>query len=148
MQCEPHTAKLCLSVVFKHFWWNSPRIFLFRHKSDYRRTSTEILRNLFFLPCLTRGQILRKIWICLNNYFWSNQLKGININNNSFSPKRGPYTAKLSLSLFWSIFWEIHRELFFLIIKLTISETSTEILRRLFFNMFESGKSWEKFVFV
>ena len=94
-----HTAKLCFSVVLKHFWGNSQKTFLFRHKSDYRRTSTEILRNLFFLPCLTRGQILRKIWICLNNYFWSNQLKGININNNSFSPKRGPYTAKLSLSL-------------------------------------------------
>ena len=35
--------------------------------------------------------------------------------------------------LFWSIFEEIYRELFFLDIKVTISETSSEILRNLFF---------------
>ena len=36
-QREPHTAKLCLSVVLKHLWGNSLRTFLFRHKSDYLR---------------------------------------------------------------------------------------------------------------
>ena len=36
-QSEQHTAKLCLSVVFKHLWRNSLRTFLFIHKSDYRR---------------------------------------------------------------------------------------------------------------
>ena len=43
--------------------------------------------------------------------------------------------------LFWSIFGEIHRELLFLIQKLTISEKSTEILRKfVFLNKFEKGK--------
>ena len=36
-QSEPHTAKLCLSVVLKHLWGNSLRTFLFRHKIDYLR---------------------------------------------------------------------------------------------------------------
>ena len=50
--------------------------------------------------------------------------------------------------LFWSIFVEIHRELFFLDIKVAISETSTEKLRKfVFLTIFERGKSWEKFNF-
>ena len=36
-QSEPHTVKLCLSVVFKKFWRNSQRIYIFRHKIDYLR---------------------------------------------------------------------------------------------------------------
>ena len=63
---------------------------------------------------------------------------GININKNCFSPQNEPQTAKLCLSVVFSIFWEIHRELFILDIKLTISETNTEILRNfLFLTMFE-----------
>ena len=43
--------------------------------------------------------------------------------------------------LFWSIFGKSHRKLLFLVIKLTISETSTEILRKfVFLNMFEKWK--------
>ena len=36
-QNEPQTAKLCLSVVLKHFGGNLDRTFIFRHKSDYCR---------------------------------------------------------------------------------------------------------------
>ena len=60
---------------------------------------TEIIWNIFFLPCLLRGEILRKIWICLNQYLWLNQLKGININKNCFSSQYEPYTTKLCLSV-------------------------------------------------
>ena len=35
-----------------------------------------------------------------------------------------------AFQLFRSIFWEIHRELLFLVKKLTISERSTEILKK------------------
>ncbi len=46
--------------------------------------------------------------------------------------------------LFWSIFGEIHRKRFFLDIKVNISETSTEILRKFaFLTMFERGKPEE-----
>ena len=47
--------------------------------------------------------------------------------------------------LFWSIFGKIHRELLFLVKKVPISETNTEILRKFVFpTMFEKGKSWWK----
>ena len=49
----------------------------------------------------------------------------------------------------WSIFGEIHRELFFIEIKVTFEETSTEILRKFVFpSKFERGKSSGKFGFV
>ena len=60
-------------------------------------------------------------------------VKGDNINKNCFSSQSEPHTAKYAFRLFWSILGEILRELFFLDIKVTISETSTEILRNLFF---------------
>ena len=51
--------------------------------------------------------------------------------------------------LFRSVFAEIHGEDFFLNIKLTISETSTEILRKYFFlSMFERIKYCRKFGFL
>ena len=40
---------------------------------------------------------------------------------------------KYAFLLFWNFLGEIDREHFFLVKKLTISETSTEILRNLFF---------------
>ena len=74
-QREPHTAKLCLSVVFKLLWGNSLRTFLLDIKVCIAETSTEKLRNLFFLPCLN-GQILWKIWIGLNNCFDQTSKRG------------------------------------------------------------------------
>ena len=93
-QSEPHTAKLCLSFVLKLFWGNSWKNFLFRSKSDYLRNEHRNTQKFVFLTRFEKGQILRKIWICLNNFFCSNQLKGININKNWFSPQSGPHTAK------------------------------------------------------
>ena len=49
------------------------------------------------------------------------------------SPQIEPHTAKLWLSVVLKHLVEIHRELFFLYIKVTISETSTEKLRKFFF---------------
>ena len=93
-------------------------------------TRTEILRNFIFLTIIEKGQFLKKICICLNK-------------KNCFSPQSWGYTAKLCLPVVLKIFGEIHRELFFLDIKVTISETSTEILWKfVFFIMFENGKFW------
>ena len=51
--------------------------------------------------------------------------------------------------LFRNFFGEIHGEIFFLNIKLTISETSTEILRKYFFLTFsEMGNNLGKFGFL
>ncbi len=41
-QNEPHTAKLCFSVVLKHFWENSQETSLFIQKSDYLRKKLRI----------------------------------------------------------------------------------------------------------
>ena len=51
-QSEPHTAKPCHSVALKHFWGNSTELFFLDIKMTISETITEILRNLFFLPCL------------------------------------------------------------------------------------------------
>ena len=99
--------------------------------------STEILRKFVFLTMFEKCQILWKIWMCLNKYFWPNQVKEIYINKNCFAPQSEPHNA------------EIHRELFFLDIKVSISEMSTEILRKfVFLTLFERVKPWGKFVFV
>ena len=41
-QCEPHTAKLCFSVLLNHFWVNSETTSLFSPKCGYLR---EVDRN-------------------------------------------------------------------------------------------------------
>ena len=51
--------------------------------------------------------------------------------------------------LFWSIFGEIHRKLFFLNIKVTIAETSTEIFKKfIFLTIFERCNYKKKNVFL
>ena len=66
-QSEPQSAKLCFSVFLKHFLRNSQRTSLFNPKSCYLIKSTEIHRKFVFLNKFEKRQILRKIWICLNN---------------------------------------------------------------------------------
>ena len=60
-QSEPHTAKLCFLVCFKHFWGNSQRTSLFRQRMTISERSTEIVRKFVFLNTFERGKILRKI---------------------------------------------------------------------------------------
>ena len=124
-------------------------LFFLDIKVTIAETSTEILWKFVYLTMFEKGQILRKIWICLNNPFWTNQLLKININKKKFSPQSEPHTAKLCLSVVLRILGEIQRELFFLDIKVTISETSTEIRRNyVFLTLFDRGKSRGKFGFV
>ena len=59
-QSEPHTAKLCYSVVLKHFWENSLRTSLFSQKVTISERSTEILRRFFFLNMFKKGKSWRK----------------------------------------------------------------------------------------
>ena len=124
-------------------------LFFLVKKSDYLRNEHLNSKKFVFLTMFEKGQILRKIWICLNNFFWLNKQKGININKNCFIHKLKQILLNYAFLLFWSLLGEIHRILFFLDIKVTISETSTEIRRKfIFLTMFEMGKSWEKFRFV
>ncbi len=68
-QSDPQTAKLCVSVVLKHFRGNLQRTSLFSQKMTISEKSTEIIRKVVFLNKFEKGQILRKIWICLNKSF-------------------------------------------------------------------------------
>ena len=85
---ESHTAKLCYPFISLAF----------------SETNTEIHRNFFFLPCY-KGANPEENLDRLNNSFWSNQLKGININKNCVSPQCEPHTAKLCLSVVFMYFW-------------------------------------------
>ena len=67
-QSELLTAKLCISLVLKHFWGNSQRSSLFSQKRLSEK-STEIFRKFVFLNKFENGEIQRKIWICLTNVF-------------------------------------------------------------------------------
>ena len=51
-QSEPHTAKLCLSVVLKHFWGIDRELFFLVKKKTISETSPKILRNFVFLTML------------------------------------------------------------------------------------------------
>ena len=56
-QIEPHTAKLCFSVVLKHFRGNSQRTSHFSPKIDYRRKEHRNTQKVvFFLTSLIRGK--------------------------------------------------------------------------------------------
>ena len=85
----------------------------------------DLFKQLFLIKPLKGGQILTKTVFLL-------KVSHIQLN--------------YAFLLFWSILGEIHRELHFLVQKVTISEKSTEILRKfVFLNKFEKGKSRGKF---
>ena len=96
---EPHTAKLCFSVVLKHFLGNSQRTSLFSPKIDYLRKEPRNTQKFFFLNKFEKGKILRKIWICLNNFFWSNQKRGQILTKTVFLLKTSHIQTKLCFSV-------------------------------------------------
>ena len=143
------SAKLCFSVVLKHFRGNSQRTFLFSPKNNYLRKNTELLRKFVFLNMFEKGQILRKIWICFKTLFDQTSKMEKMFKKNCYSPQCEPHTDKLCFSVVLKRFGgNYHRELLFIVKKVAISERRPEILRMLFFFMFEKGKSWWRYGFV
>ena len=53
---EPHTAKLCLSVVLKHFAVIHRELLFLDIKVAISETSTEILRNFVFITVFESGK--------------------------------------------------------------------------------------------
>ena len=51
---EPHTAKLCFSVVLKHLGVNSQRTYLFSQKSDFLRKEDRNAQKVCISLCLKR----------------------------------------------------------------------------------------------
>ena len=113
----------------------------------------KFIENFFFVKKVTisKKEPCNTQKVCFSYHFWNRAnpeenldlfkqlflikpVKWLNINKNFFFPKVShPHTDKLDFVWFRSIFLEIHRELLFLDIKVTISETSTEILRKFVF---------------
>ena len=144
---------ILLNYAFLLFWSIFGEIhrkkFLLDIKVTLSETRTEILRKFFFFLTFLKKANPGEIWICLNKCFWSNHQKEIIIKKKKFLQKVSHILLDYAFLLFWSIFGEIYRELLFLVKKVTISETSTEILWKfVFLTMFERGKSWWKFGFV
>ena len=73
---EPHTAKLCFSVIFENFLEKSQRTSLFNQKSDYLRKVLWNTQKVFFLNMFEKGKILRNISICLNNFLEQTSKRG------------------------------------------------------------------------
>ena len=69
-QSEPHTDKLCFSVVLKHFWRNSQVTSLFSQKKGLCQKGTlNYSENLIYLTCLKRDKSWGKIGFVLINVF-------------------------------------------------------------------------------
>ena len=142
----PHTAKLFFSVVLKHFWRNSQRTSLFRPKSDMSERSTEILRKFVFLNIFEKGQILRKIGVCLNNFFYQTSKMVEILTKTVFLLQVRHIQPNYAFLLFWSIFGEIQRTSF-LVKKVTLTKEHWITQNFFFLNMFEKGKILRKIWF-
>ena len=149
-QSGPHNAKLCPSVVLKHFGGNSERTFLFSHKSDYFRNEHLNTQPICLSFHVWKGANPLKNLILFKQLFLNKPvMEDKYLKKKVFLHKVIHILLKYAVLLCWSIFGAIHREHLFLYIKLTISEMSTEIIRNfVFLTMFERGKSWEKFGFL
>ena len=79
-------------------------LFILVIKVTISDTSTEILRNVFFIPCL-KGANTEENLNLFKQLFLIKPVKGININKNFFSPQSEPHTAKLCLSVVLKHFW-------------------------------------------
>ena len=128
----PHTAKLCFSVVLKHFRGNSQITSLFSPKSDYLTKNTELLRKFVFLNMFEKGQILRKIWICFKTLFDQTSKMEKIFKKACFSPQCEPHTDKLCYSVVLKHFRGNSQKTSLFGQKSDFSERSIEKLRNLF----------------
>ena len=107
--------------------------------------SSEILRKFVFLNKFEKEEILRKIWLILNNPFCTKQENGTNINKTVFLHKMSHVPPNYAFLMFLSNFGLIHRKILFLVKKVTLSERGSEILTKfVFLNKFEKGQTKRK----
>ena len=111
--------------------------------------STEILRKLFFLTMFETDNLEENLALIKQIFFKQTSKRGYILTKTVFLFKVCHILLNYAFLLFWSFLGEIHRELFFRNIKVTISEKSAKILRKIvFLTMFERGKSIGKLGFV
>ena len=104
-QWVPQTAKLCLSVVLKHFEEYSQRTSLFSQKSDYLWKENWNTQAVCFSYDVWKGENPEENLDLFKQLLFIKPLKGENINKNCFSPQSEPHTAKLCLSVVLKYIW-------------------------------------------
>ena len=98
-----------------------------------------------FFSTIWKGEFLWKNWIRLNNSFFQTSKRGHILTQSVFVLKVSHIQLNSAFVLFWRIFGEIHWKLLFLVKKVTISERSSEILRKfVFLKKFENGQIFRK----
>ena len=74
-------SQMLLNYAFLLFWSILGEIhrepFFLDIKVTIAETNTEILRKFVILTMFEKGQILRNIWICLNNCFLIKPVNGV-----------------------------------------------------------------------
>ena len=135
---------------FEAFGGNSLRTFHFSPKKWLSQKGALKYSEFFFPYHVWKGANPEENLDLFKQLFLIKQVKGDKyLKKTVILHKLSHILLNYSFLLFWSNLGEIHRELFFLDIKVTISETITEKLRKfVFLTMFESGKSWGKSGFV
>ena len=143
---QPNSASL---LFWSILGGNSLKTSLFCQKSDFLRKEHWNTQKFFFLNKFEKGQILTKIWICLNNFFYQTSKRWQILIKNVFLLKVSHIQLNYAFLLFWSIFVEIHRELLFLVKKVTSQKEAQNYLESWFFSIsLKWGKSRGKFRFV
>ncbi len=76
----------------------------FVQKVNISEMSRVIVRKFVFLNKFEKGQNLRKIWICFDNFFEQTSKMGEILTRTGFSPQSEPHRAKLCFSVVLKIF--------------------------------------------
>ena len=134
-----------LNYAFLLFWNIFGKIhrelLFFVQKVAISERSIEIPRKFFFLK-YWKGKSWVKLRFVKTTFFDQTSKWRHKLTKTVFLPTVSHIELNYAFLLFWSIFGEIHRELLFLVKKVSISERSTEIIRKfVFLNMFEKGES-------
>ena len=138
-----------LFCCFEVFMWKFTENFSFLSKKWLSlKRATEILRKFVFLTMFEGGNPEANLDL-FKQLFLIKPVKGDKYYKKTiFLPKLSHIQLNYAFLLFWSIFGEIQREILVLVKKVTISETSTEILWKLvFLTMFEKWQiQWKIWV--
>ena len=129
-----------LFCCFEEFWGRLTENFFFSQKMT--------ISEFVFLNEFEKGQILRKICICLKIFFHQTSKRGQILTKTVFHLKVSHIQLNYSFMLFWSILGEIHWKSLFLVKKVTSQKEAQIYLESLFFSTsLQRGKSEENLDF-
>ena len=130
-QSEPPRAKLCFSVVLKHFGRNSERSSLFSQNRGYLRKEHWNTQKFCFSKHVWKGTNPEENLDLFKQLFLIKVVKWEYIKKNLFFSSKWATYRQIMLVCCFEVFWEKFRVNFsFFWKKSDFSERSTEILRK------------------